>query len=176
MFNLLLCKLFEEWLYGNCSLVLYIYRCTLCRGQGNCAGFILSFQGSISEAICETGQIKLGLTLGLLRGRPTGATPQTFILPPTRCSSKWNSSGRRRVDKLSKSILSEATSSDLRDSSSINYWLCALIPSLSSAYSLPRPLFTLVVSADVIIPTNCRLEVLGQWGHLIGPTTLFSGG
>lgn len=65
MFNLLLCKLFEEWSYGNCSLVLYIYRCTLCRGQGNCAEFILSFQGSISEAICETGQIKLGLTLGL---------------------------------------------------------------------------------------------------------------
>lgn len=48
-------------MYGNCSLVLYIYRCTLCQGQGNCVGFILSFQGSISEAICETGQIKLVL-------------------------------------------------------------------------------------------------------------------
>ena len=62
MFNLLLCKLFEGWLYGNCSLVLYIYRCTLCQGQGSCVGFILSFQGSVSEAICETGQIKLVLT------------------------------------------------------------------------------------------------------------------
>ena len=56
MFNVLLCKLFGGWLYGNCSLVLYIYRCTLCQGQGNCVGFILSFQGSISNAICETGR------------------------------------------------------------------------------------------------------------------------
>lgn len=41
--------------------------------------------------------------------------------------------------------------------------------------SLPEPPFTLVLSEGVIIPTNCRLDVLGQWGHPIAPTTLFNG-
>lgn len=31
-------KLFEGWLFCNCSLVLYIYRCTLWQGRGNCEG------------------------------------------------------------------------------------------------------------------------------------------
>lgn len=130
MFNLLLCKLFEGWLYGNCSLVLYIYRCTLCQGQGNCVGLILSFQGSISEAICETGQIKLVLTSFLWQGRPTGAT---FILAWAMMLFEIRR-GRKATDMLTnypKPSFQKATSPNLRDFSSINYWLSALIPSPS---------------------------------------------
>lgn len=29
---------------------MYIYRCTLCQGHGNCVESVLSFQGSVSEA------------------------------------------------------------------------------------------------------------------------------
>lgn len=83
MFNLLLCKLFEGWLYGNCSLVLYIYRCTLCQGQGNCVGSILSFHGSISEAICEAGQIKLVLTSSC-DGAGLQVPPQRHLFYPLR--------------------------------------------------------------------------------------------
>lgn len=42
----------------------------------------------------------------------------------------------------------------------------------SLARSLPEPPFTLALSAGVIIPTNCRLDVLGQRGHSIALTIL----
>lgn len=58
-------------------------------------------------------------------------------------------------------------------SSSINYWPSVRIRSRSLARSLPEPPFTLALSAGVIIPTNCRLDVLGQWGHSIALTILF---
>ncbi len=89
MFNSLLCKLFEGWLYGNCSLVLYIYRRTLCQGQGNCVGLILSFQGSISEAICETGTDQVSPDVASWQGRPTGATPRSPYFVPWR-DAFWN--------------------------------------------------------------------------------------
>lgn len=58
-------------------------------------------------------------------------------------------------------------------SSSINYWLSVPTRSRSLAHSLPEPPFTSALSAGVIISTNCRLDVLGQWGHSIAPSLLF---
>lgn len=93
MFNLLLCKPFEGWLYCNCSLVLYIYRCTLCQGQGDCVGFFLSFQGSISGAIWETGRIELVLTWPFDGPGLQVAPREPFLL--IWWDALWNKPGKR---------------------------------------------------------------------------------
>lgn len=121
------------------------------------------FQGSVSCAICEAGQIKL--VPALFCGRVGPQVPLYFFLMWPSCSLKLNLGAPKTIQILSFKS----------HSSSINYWPSALIRWTSLARSLPEPQFTLALSAGVIIPTNCRLDVLGQWGHSIAPTTLFSG-
>lgn len=109
MFNLLWCQPFEGWLYGNCSLVLYIYRCTLCQGQGNCVWLhSLLSAGSVSEVICETGQIKLVHDVAVWQGWAYSYTTST---------TTSTSSSRRRCCLLLTNypkpcVLSGATSAD----------------------------------------------------------------
>lgn len=61
MFNSLLLAISGS-LYDNCSLVLCIYRFSLCQEHGSWAQLILSFPRSVSEVICVTGQIKFVVT------------------------------------------------------------------------------------------------------------------
>lgn len=117
MFNSLLCKLFGEWLDGNCSLGLYICRCTLCQGQRSCMGRNLPFHGSISETICETGQIRLDLTCLC-----DGDRPACRCHPSIRSPNWWDQwdktrkvrSMERMLTKVPKASLWKATSPILK--------------------------------------------------------------
>lgn len=130
VFNLLLCKLCEGWLYGNCSLVLYICRCTLCRGHGNCLGVDTLVSGISFRDKSWNGTDQVSPDVVWWQGPAYRCHPRSISIILTRCSLKSNvqrSLHRQHVDKLPKATLSRATSPNIRHPSSINYWLSALI-------------------------------------------------